>query len=89
MANVIDVESVDLVVLARQLRRANTGALLGEVVGRTVLRDRVVDLLACSELEAENLVETMISRGIIVRRRAERSDEVVEWHIRTNPDDTD
>jgi hypothetical protein len=89
MANVIDVESVDLLVLARQLRRLNTGALLGEVVGRTILRDGVVNLLACSELEAENLVETMISRGIIVRRRAERSDEVVEWQIRGNPDNAD
>lgn len=81
MANQLDVESVDLAQLAQSLRKVGSEALVGEVVGRTVMRDMVVDLLGCSELEAENLVETMIGRGIIVRRADERGDGVVEWQI--------
>jgi hypothetical protein len=84
MAKTIDVEAVDLAALANGLRNAISEPPIGEIVGRTVLRDAVVDLLDCSELEAENLVETMISRGMLVRRADERSDDVVEWQIRAN-----
>jgi hypothetical protein len=61
-----DVEQVDLAALATELRRTFQGsAVAGYVRGRTALRDAVVAQLACSEVEAEQLVETMIGRGFL------------------------
>jgi hypothetical protein len=63
-----DPESVDLAVLARWLREAYGSSVEGAVVGRTILRDEVVRRLGCSQLEGEQLVDTMIARGIVVER---------------------
>ena len=83
MANPIDVESIDLANVSRRLLDAVGSPVLGYVVGRTVMRDAVAELLTCSLLEAENLVETMISRGWIVREDDGESDnDPVEWHIK-------
>jgi hypothetical protein len=38
----------------------------GAVVGRTRLRDAVAHELQCSQLQAEQLVDTMIGRGLLV-----------------------
>jgi hypothetical protein len=59
-------EAVDLAELAYALR----GAFLSEppegfLEGRTALRDAVRDRLDCSELEAEEVVDTMVSQGFL------------------------
>ena len=45
--------------------RLDGAAPEGFVRGRTVLRDTVVASLGCSELEAEEVVDTMIGRGFL------------------------
>jgi hypothetical protein len=35
------------------------------VVGRTTLRDEVVQRLDCSMLEAEHMVDTLVARGFV------------------------
>lgn len=81
MANSIDVEEIDLASLTRRLLTAVGSPVEGYVVGRTVLRDAVAELLGCSLLEAENLVETLISRGWVVPRGGEHGSDPVEWVI--------
>lgn len=81
MANSIDVEEIDLANLARRLLAAVGSPVEGYVVGRTLMRDAVASILGCSLLQAENLVETLISRGLIVRRDGEQSSDAVEWLI--------
>jgi hypothetical protein len=63
-----DPESVDLAVVARWLRDVYGSSVEGSVVGRTMLRDEVVRRLGCSQLEGEQLVDTMIARAIVVER---------------------
>jgi hypothetical protein len=59
-----DIESIDLAALAAELAGAFGGAAPeGYLRGRTALRDAVAAHLGCSDLMAEDLVETMISRG--------------------------
>jgi hypothetical protein len=36
---------------------------VGYLDGRTALRDAVVEELRCSELEAEEIVDTLVARG--------------------------
>lgn len=81
MTNSLDVEEIDLASLARRLLSAVGSPVEGYVVGRTVMRDAVASILGCSLLEAENLVETLISRGLIVRRGGEQGSDAVEWVI--------
>mgnify|MGYP001596682840 CR=1 FL=1 len=59
-------EEIDLNELRRRLA-AKFGAAppAGYVQGKGDLRAAVVDLLGCSELEAEQLVDTMEARGVI------------------------
>ncbi|HEU4406459.1 MAG TPA: hypothetical protein VFS43_14435 [Polyangiaceae bacterium] len=59
-------EEVDLAELAQTLRGtfANEPPE-GYLEGRTALRDAVLDRLSCSELEAEEVVDTMISQGFL------------------------
>ena len=59
----LDVEEVDLEELAETVRRRSEGALVGSISGRSTMRDIVAMHLGCSLLEAEQLVDTMISRG--------------------------
>jgi hypothetical protein len=72
-------ESVDLAELARVIRSTCGGAVEGEVVGRSLLRDEVVRHLGCSQLEGENLVDTLIARGFVVRRVP--PDRPILWEI--------
>lgn len=59
-------EDVDLADLAEDLVRELGGtAPAGYVEGKTNVRDIVVGLLACSELESEQVVDTMIARGFL------------------------
>lgn len=64
MATSIAPESIDLAELSFELgQHFDERAPVGYLEGRTILRDLVVDDLGCSELEAEELVDTMIARG--------------------------
>lgn len=61
-----DIESIDLAALARNVSAALGGASLqGYLRGRTVIRDAVARELECSDVVAENVVETMIGRGLL------------------------
>jgi hypothetical protein len=62
----LSVEEIDLAELTAALRRRfPAGAPTGYLVGRTVIRDATATTLACSELEAEEIVDTMVSRGFL------------------------
>lgn len=62
----VDVESIDLAVLAADLSMTfGSDPPEGYVRGRTVLRDAIAAHLGCSDTTAENIVETMISRGFL------------------------
>jgi hypothetical protein len=37
----------------------------GLVPGKTAMRDAATNTLHCSELEAEQLIDTMVSRGLV------------------------
>ncbi len=74
-----DPEGVDLAQVATHLREAFGERVAGAVIGRTALRNEVVRRLECSELEAEQLVDTMISRGFIVS--ATQPDAPAGWVI--------
>lgn len=69
-------DDLDLNELRSQLARRFRGvAPVGYVRGKSALRVAVVDILQCSELEAEQLVDTLESRGLI-RYEGDRRDEV-------------
>lgn len=78
MSETLDLENLDLAAVAAQLRDACGPVVVGEVVGRTLLRDEVARELNCSQLEAEMLTDTMISRGFLVRQEGP---EGAEWAI--------
>lgn len=59
-------EDVDLADLALSLQaELERGSTTGYLEGRTVLRDHVMATLNSSELEAEELIDTMVSRGFL------------------------
>lgn len=59
-------EDVDLAEVAESLERTTSGVpLMGYFEGKTALRDLVVTELGCSELEAEQVVDTMVSTGFL------------------------
>jgi hypothetical protein len=64
-----DPEEIDLEALVQGLRKTFGAVIEGDVVGRTVLRDQLVRRLDCSELEAEQLVDTLIARGFVEPRK--------------------
>ena len=60
------VEDVDLAALTDALRSRFAGAgPLGYLDGRTAIRDATRDELDCSELEAEEIVDTLVARGFV------------------------
>lgn len=60
----MDLEQIDLAGVARTLRERFGGGALEEdyLDGRTLIRDAITDSLGCSELEAEEIVDTMEAR---------------------------
>jgi hypothetical protein len=69
-------EDLDLNALVRQLAsRFGGGAPVGYVRGKSALRGAVVEILRCSELEAEQLVDTLEARRLI-RYEGDRSETV-------------
>lgn len=77
MQDRFDPESVDLAALRGSLETACGAFVEGEVVERTRLRDEVARQLACSVLEAERIVDTMVGRGFL--RRQTTSDGRTGW----------
>ena len=62
----LSVEDVDLAELVEALRSRFAGARpTGYLDGRTALRDAVADELGCSDLEAEQLVDTLVAHGFV------------------------
>lgn len=79
-ANSVDPESVDLEALKAMLRSLCGTSVAGAVIGRTRLRDAVTHHLGCSMLMSEQIVDTMIGRGVI--RQEVHPDGWVYWAIR-------
>jgi potassium-dependent mechanosensitive channel len=75
-----DPEAVDLANLASMLKEAAGRSVVGAVVGRTRLRDEVVRHLQCSQLEGEQIVDTMVARGFLLQQKT--SDGQVYWTIK-------
>jgi myo-inositol catabolism protein IolC len=78
----IDLENIDLAEVSAHLRAACGPVVEGAVVGRTVLRDAVVAHLGCSELEGEEMVDTMIGRGFLVWREEPGGPAAWDIHAR-------
>jgi len=68
-----DPESIDLLALCHQLQRNDptVARLEGYLEGKTLLRDRLLSLLDCSELQAERLVDTLETRGFLRFHRSQ------------------
>ncbi len=60
----IDTE-VDLAELARMLARLPESLREGFVLGKTACRDAVLDEVGCSEVQAEDLVDTLVLQGFL------------------------
>ena len=60
------VEDIDLAALVQTLRaRFGDAQPRGFLEGRTALRDAAAAELDCSDLEAEDLVDTLVARGFV------------------------
>jgi hypothetical protein len=81
----LDPESIDLLALTRYLARMFAAGAQGYVVGRTRLRDAVVERLRCSELQAEELVDTLILRHLIEFNGDPTVADTGAWLIRAQP----
>jgi hypothetical protein len=66
MAESLVPEAIDLASVVGLLRDALGPLIEGELIGRTQMRDALVERLGCSQLEAEQLVDTLILRGMLV-----------------------
>jgi hypothetical protein len=80
MTRRLDPEAIDLAQLITQLRQAVGLPVAGNIEGRTILRDATTRLLECSQLEAEQLVDTLIARGFL--RREQLEDGQIVWRPR-------
>jgi hypothetical protein len=81
----LDPTSVDLLTLTGNLARLLEAKVLrrGYLSGKTVLRDAVMSLLACSELEAEQIVDTLEARGFVRFREEPGAPDEGAWLLRT------
>jgi hypothetical protein len=62
----ITIEDIDLRALLEYLAGVFSGAPPeGAIAGRTAFRDALVAKLACSQLEAEELVDSLVLRGFL------------------------
>jgi hypothetical protein len=74
---------VDLAPLAALVSRLPTSAREGFVMGRTACKNAVAAHLACSEAEAELLVDTMVGRGLLRFEKA--GDGPGVWRVDAPP----
>jgi hypothetical protein len=82
-----DPESVDLAKTARELGRLFAHSPpRGYLLGKTTMRDAVARMLQCSQLEAEQVVDTMVARGFLCYEGASttRPDELDPWRIESS-----
>jgi hypothetical protein len=81
----MNLEDVDLRELAERLRRGipPTEPPVGYLRGRSYFRDVVVHDLGCSELEAEELVDSLEMNGYLRFRGdpSERSEAESRWDV--------
>ncbi len=81
----MSIEDLDLTDVAERLRQhiPPTEPPVGYLRGRSYFRDVITHALGCSELEAEDLVETLESRGYLrfEGNPAERSQAYAQWAI--------
>ncbi len=75
----MNVERIDLAQLVETVRARVGSAVLGAVVGRTQIRDLIAEHLGCSLLQAEELVDTLVGRGLVRLDREGDGREV--WHL--------
>lgn len=63
----LDREAIDLLGVARKLRNdlGSESFTSGLLEGKTRMRDRLVESMRCSELEAEQLVDTLLARRFV------------------------
>jgi hypothetical protein len=81
-----DPEAVDLADVAERLHESlPTDRIPGYLEGKTTIRDMLVPELGCSELEAEQVVDTLIATGFLRFRpssSAAESETDGEWQVR-------
>ncbi|MHB8417866.1 MAG: hypothetical protein ACYDCL_07310 [Myxococcales bacterium] len=79
-----DASDIDLRELAQRLReRTPAGSPVGYLRGKAYFRDLAVSLLGCSELQAEELIDTLELRGYLrfQGNPEARSQATVSWRI--------
>jgi hypothetical protein len=77
-------EDIDLEELAEKLQgRIPTGEPRGYLRGKLTLREEVRQIVGCTELEAEELVETLEERGYLRFHGdpSERSQAFAPWEV--------
>ena len=81
-------EDIDLAELVAALQRTFAGRPpTGYLLGRTAFRDALVSHLGCSLLQAEELVDTLVSQGYLTYpgELTERVDDLEPWQIVREP----
>jgi hypothetical protein len=79
-------EDIDLEVVVQDLRAAlKPGEPLGYLRGKALMRDILVQQKSCSELEAEELVDTLEMQGFLhfLGDPSERSVADSQWQLET------
>ena len=62
----MDIDAIDLSQLTAALReRTPPGEPIGYLRGKSTMRDIVREYLGCSELEAEEIIDTLEARGYL------------------------
>jgi hypothetical protein len=78
-----DPTSVDLQRLSDSLQQILNSPIVpgGMLEGKTVLREVTMSLLNCSELEAENVVDTLVARGFVRFRKHRDLPQGAAWFL--------
>jgi hypothetical protein len=73
----LDPEQIDLLSLTQRLAaELGSQAVPGSyLVGKTTIRDLLLTFYGCSELEAEQLVDTLIAQGFLRFRTARETED--------------
>ncbi len=83
------IEDIDLAALARTLRKhvSQNEPPVGYLRGRSYFRDVIADVLHCSDVEAEDLVDTLQMNGFLRFEGdpSERSVADSRWDILPGP----
>lgn len=81
-----DPTSVDLQRLSTSLQRLLKSPVVpGSMLeGKTVLREATMSLLRCSELEAENVVDTLVARGFAQFREHPELPDGAAWFLQNS-----